>query len=213
MLDRALHAVAIVGLESFERVDVGDEGVARRGQATNLVFETTPLGLGDATRVRFGIAHQCLRLGLRLRDELTGLPLCLGDRLVGGLLRELQRTREYVGVGARDTALGHHGPCRRRRGSGRRGSGRRRRGRARLRLETIPFGSEVLDRRRGALEQLVDIVTVVTAPRLADIGFAEFLGGYVGPGHAEMLAMLLVRREFSSGIFSRSPDGGSTGRR
>jgi hypothetical protein len=38
---------------------------------------------------------------------------------------------------------------------------------------------QVLDRRGGAFEQLVDVVAVVPAPRLTDLGVTKFLGRYV----------------------------------
>jgi hypothetical protein len=38
---------------------------------------------------------------------------------------------------------------------------------------------EALDRRRGAFEQLVDVVAVVAAPRLPDLGVTKLLGRYV----------------------------------
>jgi hypothetical protein len=47
------------------------------------------------------------------------------------------------------------------------------------------LGLEVLDGRCRALEELVDVVTVITPPRLANLDVAKLLGRDVDAGHGE----------------------------
>ncbi len=184
-LDRGPQTVAVVALELLERVDVGVERVARRLELVDLALELRALALGDGRGVRLGLADDLLRAVLGLADHLLRLDARLGDGLVGRLLREHERALDDVGVGAAHRC-----------GHGRRGRHDRRglwcrclrgclRGSAlgSTRTQLLRLRLEVLDRRRGALEQLVDVVAVIAAPRLTDLDVAQLLRGHVHGSH------------------------------
>ena len=190
-LDRLTDALAVLVLEPLERVDVGGQRLARRVELLDLGFDALALALRDPACRRLGLADERLRLRLRLVDELAGACLRVGDGLVGGLLREDQRPLDDVGVRDRDP-FGHRGRLRHRLGRRLRNHLRRRlgcglrrglHGRGRIPLDPLLQGADlllqVLDRRGGAFEQLVDVVAVVPAPRLTDLGVTKFLGRYV----------------------------------
>jgi len=106
-----------------------------------------------------GLAHQRLRACLRLLDQLLGLGLRLVDRVVGRALSEQQRALQHLRVVATD--------LRRRLGGGRPGAG------------GGQLLGELLDGDGRSLEQLVDLVTVIAAPRFLDLAAAELLGSDV----------------------------------
>ncbi len=170
LLERAADAVAIAGDVLLERVGVGAQLLTSCRQVEQLGLEPAAFALGDPSGGGFGVADQRLRLGLRLLEHLLGTGLRLVHRVVGGALREQQCALQHLGVVTtrRERHLG------RRRGGDR--SSRRRGGTARGRLQIL---REALDGDRGALEQIVDLVAVVPAPRVLDLTAAEFLGGHI----------------------------------
>jgi hypothetical protein len=152
----------------------------------DLLFELGALPLGDARRVRLGLADHRVGPLLGLTDHLLRLDPRLGDGLVGRLLREHERALDDVGVGTADrrrSGCGRWRGLHHRRGLWR---GRRCRGCRALRPtgpELVHLVLEVLDRRGGPLEELVDVVAVVAAPRLADLDVAQLLRGHVHGCH------------------------------
>ena len=95
-LERAHHALAVVGLEARERLDVGEQRVAPAGEVEDLFFEPAALGLAAATRVGLGVGDEPARLDLGVVEHLARLGRRLGDRLVGRALREQQRAVQDV---------------------------------------------------------------------------------------------------------------------
>ena len=131
-----------------------------------------------------GVGDELVRLRLGLGHDLRGARLRLGDRFVGRLLRQHERALDDVRVGCA------HGRC----GGSHRRHGLRcgsRRGRCGLRslghagAQLRALGLEVLDGRGRSLQQLVDIVAVIAAPRLPDLDVAELLRGDVHGRHGE----------------------------
>ena len=171
-LDRGADAVAVAGDVLLERVGVGAQLLTPGREVEQLGLEPAALALGDAAGGGLGVADQGLRLGLRLLEHLLGAGLRLVHRVVGGALREQQRALQHLGVVA----------ARRQRHLGRRRAPRR--GAAAARVQDGSRAScssvrEALDRDRGALEQVVDLVAVVAAPRVLDLAAPEFLGGHI----------------------------------
>ena len=145
---------AVFGLELRERVDVGEQRVAPRREVDDFFFEPVAFVVAAALRFGLGFGEELVRLELGFLDHLARLLLRFGDRFVGGALREQQRAVEDVFGLA--TAV-------------------------RFELRRVqPFAHLVdarvarVDARRGALEQVVDDVSVVAAERLGDLGVSEF---------------------------------------
>ncbi len=184
-LDRTTQTVAVLRLEALECIDVGVERVARALQAGDLGFELRTLALRHPGRVRLGLRDERLGALLRVADHLLCLRARLGDRLVRGLLREHERALDDVGVGGADRRRGRHrGDHRcRRRDRDRRGSRSRWSADLRPAAKLLRLGLEVLDRCRGPLEELVDVVAVIPAPCLADLDVSELLRGHIHGSH------------------------------
>ena len=157
--DRRPYPFAIRAGVRLERVGIGLQRVATRSEVVDLRLEPTALGVRDATGRRLGFADE--RLGARFGffDQRACARLRFVDRIVGGALREDQRTLQDLGVVA---------VHRQRAGVGR---------------TSRTGGGELLaqafDREGRALEELVDLVTVVAAPRFFDLASTEFLGRHV----------------------------------
>ena len=118
---------------------------------------------------------------LRFGEHLLGFGAGLVDGLVGGLLGEDEGALDDVGVHAGGTSLRGGG---RRRCDGGGGAGRRRgrclRG-AGLRGADLLFEVSIVA--AAALEELVDVVAVIAAPRFADLDVAQLLGGDIHGSH------------------------------
>jgi hypothetical protein len=108
-------------------------------------------------------ADQRLRPSLRLFDQLARVRLRLVDRVVGRALGEEQRALQHLGVVAV-------------RGQGRRVA-------RTTAFELLQLAREVLDRRGGALEEIVDLVAVEATERFLDLTATEFLRGDIHAGH------------------------------
>ena len=188
-LDRVVETLAVLLLELLERVDIGRQRVAGPAELGDVRFELALLGLSDAACVLLGFGDEVLRFRLGLGHDLRCAGLRLRDGLVSCLLRQDQGPLDDVGVwSARDR--------------GGRWCNGRRRGRdngcpGRCRCCSGGLGSlgepstqlrvlslEMLDRRRP-LEELVDVVTVITPPGLANLDVAKLLGRDVDAGHGE----------------------------
>ncbi len=162
-LDRGTDPLAVARHVLVERVGVTRQRVATRAELGDLLFEPTAFALGDAARGGLGFADQRLRACFGLLDQLARVRLRLVDRVVGGALREEQRALQHLGVVAA------------------RGKGRRLvRGAA---LELLDLTREVLDGRGGALEEVVDLVTVEASEGLLDLAATELLRGDIHAGH------------------------------
>jgi hypothetical protein len=180
-VDGLTDPVAVLGFEALERVDVGVEGVARGGQLGDLVFEASTFGVGDAPSVVLRVADDLMSFGFGVVHELLGFGFGFGDRLVGGFLGQDQGALDHVGVDGGNPTFGgggHRGWRDRggphwRRAGGLRGPG----------LRLVSLLVEMLDRRRRPLEQLVDVVAVVAAPRLTNLDVAQLLRGHVHRSH------------------------------
>ena len=166
-------AVAVPGHVLLERVGVGAQLLAAGREVEQLGLEPASLTLGDAAGGGLGVADQRLRLRLGLLEHLLGARLRLVDRVVGGTLREQQRALQHLGVVAtrREPDLGRS-RCRDR-------GSRRDRGGCGTALRLLQLRGEALDGDRGALEQVVDLVAVVPAPRVLDLAAPEFLGRHI----------------------------------
>ena len=106
---RAHHAVAVLGLETRERFDVGEERVALARELQDFLFEAAPFGLAAAPGVGLRVGDDPPRLDLRVVEHLTRLGGGLADRFVGRALREQQGAVEDVLGLARVTGLGLRG--------------------------------------------------------------------------------------------------------
>ena len=165
-LDRGADPVAVFGCELLEGIDVAAERITRRAELRDFRLDAAALALGDPARGRLGFAHQRLGFGFRLAHQLRRPGLRFGDGFVGRLLRQDQRALDDIAVGHRDR--GRHG-LRRRRGRGLwsrlrcRAGSRLGRTRGEPLLEDADLMLEMLDRRGSALEQLVDLIPVVSA--------------------------------------------------
>ena len=95
-LERANAAIAVVGLEARERLDVGEQRVAPGREVEDLLFEAAAFGFAAPAGVGFGVGDQPARLDLGVVDHLAGLGLGLVHRLVGRALREQQRAVQDV---------------------------------------------------------------------------------------------------------------------
>ena len=95
-LERANHAIAVVGLEARERLDVGEQRVAPPGEVEDFLLEAAAFGLAAAARVGLGVGDEPARLDLGVVEHLAGLGRGLTDGLVGRALREQQRAVEDV---------------------------------------------------------------------------------------------------------------------
>ena len=156
-LQCAGHAVAVLGLEAVQRLDVGEQRVPTPRQLDDLLLEPLAFGLTASPRLGLGIGNRPTRLDLGVVDHLARLGSCLRDSLIGRALRKQQRAMEDV-LGLARTA------------------GFRLRGAQTLgQLTNALVGS--LERRSGALEHVVDVIAVVTAQRLLDLDVSEFAGG------------------------------------
>ncbi len=173
-LDRGADALAVPRRVRVERVGVGAQLLTARRQVEDLGLESTAFTFGDAAGGGFRVADERLRLRLRLLQQLARARLRLVHRVVGGALREQQRALQHVGVFAtrRERHLRRHCHCRSR-GCGLRGGGR---GAAGSFLQLL---RQALDGDGRPLEQIVDLVTVVAAPRVLDLAAPEFLRGHV----------------------------------
>ncbi len=152
-LERAHHPLAVLGLEARQRLDVGEQRVAPARQLEDLLFEAAALGFALAARLGLGVGDQAARRHLGLVEHLARLGGRLGDRFVGGALREQQRAvQDVLGLaGAARLAL------------------RRRQPVLQLRHALV----RRLDRGRRPLEQVVDLVAAVAANLGVNLDVAE----------------------------------------
>ncbi len=161
--DRGTEAVAVAGRVRVERVGVGAQLLASGGELEDLGFEPATLTFRDAPSSRLGIADQRLRLGFGLLEQLARPRLRLVHRVVGRALSEQQGALQHVGVVAARRERDFSGGCRGRRPAG----------------DLLHPLGEALDGDGGALEEVVDLVAVVAAPRVLDLAAAEFLRSHI----------------------------------
>ena len=154
VLEHARQPAAVFRFELRERVDVGEQRVAPRREIDDFFFEPFAFVVAAALRFGLGFREELVRLELGFLHHLARLLLRFGDCFVGGALREQQGAVEDVfGL---PTAV-------------------------RFELRRLqPFAHLVdavvarVDARRGALEEVVDDLSVVAAERLGDLGVSEF---------------------------------------
>src|SRR5215471_18150621 len=157
--DRLAKPRAVLPLVLLERLHVGIERVATRREVLDLALESRAFVLGDPPCGPFRLGHELPGLGLGFLEQRARPLLRFRDRLVGGLLREHERALQHLFGLAALARASFDG------------------------LKT--FGqltnalAQPFDRRCGALEQLVDVVTVVTAESLPDVGVPEFTRSYI----------------------------------
>ncbi len=154
VLEDAGQPGAVLGLELCEAVDVGEQRVAAPGEVDHFLFETFAFVVAAALGFGLRVREQLVRLELGFLHHLARLLLRFGDRFVGGALCEQQRAVEDVfGLPA---AIGFQ----------------------LRRLQPLRHLVDArvarVDARRGALEEVVDDLSVVAAERLGDLGVSEF---------------------------------------
>ena len=157
--DRLPEPAAILALVLLQRLDVGVERVTPRRQVLHFALEPLPLVLRDPARGLLGFGHEVVRLGLRFLEHRARAFLRFGDRLVSRLLREHESALEHLlGLAALAGASL----------------------RAREALGELSHAlGETLDGRRGAFEQLVDVVAVVAAEPFSDVGVPQLTGSHI----------------------------------
>ena len=95
-LERAAQAGAVLGLEALEPVDVGEQRLAARAELEHLGLEAAALGVDLAAGARLGLGQLGAGLALGVVEDLAGLELRLGHRLVGRPLGEQQGAVQHV---------------------------------------------------------------------------------------------------------------------
>ena len=106
------HALAVLGLEPRECLDIGEQRLAATREIEDLLFEPPALGLALAPRVRLTFRNETTRLDVGVVEQLASFSGRLGNGLVGGSLGQQEgAVQDVFGLaGSARLALGRREP-------------------------------------------------------------------------------------------------------